>query len=443
MRALTAGPLLRWNAERLRVPGRTLLNLTDLRPEYLFSDVEGLTPIADWGAGVAAIRDRRGHLVATQETSGDRPRAMRHPAGGVRNRLPNNSIDGAVAGPLDGAGSLPDNWFIVNVPTSAVEVLLVDTKGGLPRIRLRINGTPTGNIVIGYVAAANSPAASSGQTWTASIYYQMVAGSTTNISAANVQVTGINASNATVEISGTNFFADIASNIRRAHTRTLNNADTVRSRISTVLTHAGGAVDITLDIQVPQHEQSSAATDVQLTRADGFDVTEPGQRNLAALSLTGGRWAALADALTLGPEYTVAAAARHAAGPGTILGAEATADRQLLATATGAEIRADGSSDRRIWSGLGDAATALHLWQVGAASAGYRRNGTDQGAAGTADGAVSPFGAVDALGKAGSDGFDGLIYGALAFAGAPLSETERRLLELSLMTAAGVGDGYA
>jgi hypothetical protein len=98
-----------WTPEALRTGNTDVRDLT-IDPKRLFTDTDGLIPVAAPGALVAAHRDSQGRKEASQGTSAARPVYGRHPPRGRVNRLPNNGTEGAVPGVVGSGGALPTGW---------------------------------------------------------------------------------------------------------------------------------------------------------------------------------------------------------------------------------------------------------------------------------------------------------------------------------------------
>lgn len=188
------------------------------------------------------------------------------------NSLPRSNVDGAALGTLDDTGALPTGWAITGIATSAVEVLSVADKNGLPRIQLRFNGTPTGNVTISPAIHSTAIAASEGQTWAASVFVQRTAGAITNLDQIRTQILTTTSAG---PVAGNNNSADfkdtISDNLRRTLVWTVVGADTAIVATRVALVWTSGAIDITLDISAPQLEQGAFATSPIIT--DGTAVT--------------------------------------------------------------------------------------------------------------------------------------------------------------------------
>jgi len=435
-----AGQTVSFSPENLRRGSRDVRDLT-VRPNRLYSDTAGTTPIAGPGAEVAAMRDSRGVLVATQATAAARPKYAVQPAVGVRNRLRNNRGDGAVVGVLGSGGVLPTGMTISGIAAGSVEVASIAAKNGRPNTRLRINGTPTGDIEVRFGDFQDFPALA-GQTWTGSVWAQMTAGSMANFTEARTAITTFTTAGAFVNGGTTNFQSTIGDDLRRSTTLLLSGGTIAFARTLIQLTWTSGAVDITLDISAQQFEQAGAATDVQIVGADGFDVTESGVRSLDVLRPDG-----IDDSMTLASAfaptgaYTLAAAHALNVG-GRIFGNAAISNVQFRAiSATEFELRADSPSNRFFATGLASVTKKVDLARASTATAGqFFRNGVEATPART--GNLIPLNA---------DGFTHLfrefaVFSAGAYYGGvmidegdtPLTDAERLMTQRYLANKGGI-----
>lgn len=196
----------------------------------------------------------------------------------VRNRLPNNRMDGAQEGVLGTGGALADGWAITGIANSAVEVLSIAPKNGRPNTRIRLHGTPTGNINI-TTAPIATVAAAQGQAWVGSAWVQRVGGSLTNITALRWTTQTRTATTSVDTVSS----ADITDTDDARRTALIASAGAGTASVRTFF-FAGwvsGAIDVTVDISAPQLEQASAPTALQITGANGLDITEQGVPSFA------------------------------------------------------------------------------------------------------------------------------------------------------------------
>ena len=122
------------------------------------------------GLWVSGRRSDKGRLVEAEST----------------NYIRNNNV-GASTSP----STLPTTW---NGPGSGLTgtVVAIGTENGLPSIDLQISGTPTGANASILFAGGTQIVAANGETWVASFWAKLVAGSLTNVSNARVVCLGRN-----------------------------------------------------------------------------------------------------------------------------------------------------------------------------------------------------------------------------------------------------------
>jgi hypothetical protein len=176
------------------------------------------------------------------------------------NAIRNNAMTGAIAGT---PGTLPAYWTQSNNTGIVPAVVGVGTDKGMDYIDLRLVGTTatgTQNNII--LDVATVIAAATGQTWTASFYYKLAAGSLTNITGVRAVVTGNSSAGATLESNGTPGVSPTANWQRVAATLTMANALTVYADawVQILCAAAPVAIDITLRVGWPQLEQASFAS---------------------------------------------------------------------------------------------------------------------------------------------------------------------------------------
>jgi hypothetical protein len=192
------------------------------------------------------------------------------------NSIRNNTMQGAVAGVIGSGGAIPTNWaFTVNTTTGLTrEVVSIATDNGIPRIRLRLSGTAVGagSFAINFdtntamTAAVNS-------VWTLSMYRRLQAGSFAGLTPANgmfllsYNAAGSGSHASTSQVRSEPVATSAALNTQRITlTGTLSNALTERVNGGLFWAIAdGAAIDITLDIGLPQLELGAFATSPILT----------------------------------------------------------------------------------------------------------------------------------------------------------------------------------
>jgi len=427
-----------WSPEALRRGTRDVRDVT-VDPLRLFSDTAGTTLISGPGAEVAAMRDSRGVMVATQTTFGARLKFAIQPAIGLRNRLLNNRNDAAVVGVLGSGGVLPTG-YAVTTSGATVEVVSLAFVGGRQNFRVKVSGTPSGNITFRTSAIATI-AALTGQTWARSTFLSIAAGDLTGFSginhgARNYTSAAVNHSfkGGTITVTGTPTRFSAASAIADADGTGV--IASIAQEISLLWT--SGAVDITLDISLPQMEQAGAATDVQITGANGFDVTEAGRRSIHQLA-----WDATDDVMNFESDfdpagaYLLAASRAPASGfPGTVT-FDGSPPGALFVQSIATQLSADGSGNSASFQPAGwpsglVGVRRLDMIRVNAAGdAQAWRNGVLATTGITLAGDMIPLAAINRLGRAGSSGrFSGgllLDEGDTSLTEAELLMTERYL----------------
>lgn len=179
------------------------------------------------------------------------------------NSIRNSTGVGSVSG---SPGTLPTNWTAATTASGITrEILGTGTEDGVPYIDIRYSGTPTASIPINVAfEALNFITASSGQTWTESLYLKLQAGSfvgtqTTLSLLGNDGTIGLeNFQSANITSTPANLVAS-----RLSLTATLANVLTTnvqpRLRISTTISVP---FDITLRIGLSQLELGGFATSV-------------------------------------------------------------------------------------------------------------------------------------------------------------------------------------
>jgi hypothetical protein len=175
------------------------------------------------------------------------------------NSIRNNSMQGAVAGT---PGTLPTNWNSTGSPTNGISLAVVGTgtQNGIDYIDLRYSGTASAatTFIVNF-ETANAAAASSGQTWTQSVFAAIAAGSLTGIASSTVEVVGTNGTSGVENGSAT--MALTAALTRFFNTFTFANVGTTNARGRVIVNvNNGGVVDITLRIGWPQLELGAFAT---------------------------------------------------------------------------------------------------------------------------------------------------------------------------------------
>lgn len=179
------------------------------------------------------------------------------------NSIRNNTMQGAVAGT---PGTLPTNWVYFVVAGGLTRTIVgTGVESGIEYMDVRISGTTTG--ANGVTFCPDFGAAATGQSWTASMYWRIVAGSTTGVTSWALGV--IENTSGGVFVTGA-FYPQTAptsaglATQRAVATRTLSGGATVAQAVHVPQINIPNstAVDFTLRIGLPQLEQGAFATSV-------------------------------------------------------------------------------------------------------------------------------------------------------------------------------------
>ena len=200
------------------------------------------------------------------------------------NSITNNTMVGAVAGT---PGTNPTGWIYATTSGNGLTISIAGTgvDNGINYIDYRFNGTtvasPNG-CAIGFANAA----AVTGQTWTASMYWKLAAGSTTGTTNWQLGIIESTAGGSFVTGAFSSQTAPTSAALitqRPAATRTLSGGATVGlvSYPLNIPVAGNTAIDFTLRIGLPQLEQGGFATSVIPTS------TTPVTRNADVASITG------------------------------------------------------------------------------------------------------------------------------------------------------------
>lgn len=180
------------------------------------------------------------------------------------NAVPNPRAEGGTTG---SPGSSPTGWSLAN-PGSGLTRTIVGfgTDNGIPYVDTRLSGTASGAITAqNFFVSTSAIAASVGQTWTASAFVKLQAGSLTGVTGVQIRISEIGGESTMVSSqSFTPTSASLASQ-RRSVTRTLIVSGTTNIRMAvTAMISNGATVDFTLRLGAPQAEQRSSASSVIL-----------------------------------------------------------------------------------------------------------------------------------------------------------------------------------
>jgi len=211
------------------------------------------------GSAVGALVEYAANEVRWNEPVG-LPGSALIEATGASNLNQNARWEGATPGVLNAGGVLPTNMTITGLTTAEVEVISVTTEDGWPRLRLRLNGTPSADPLI-IIEGITQVAGVDTNTFTHSIGVAMSAGDLTNITDINAKVVERTAAGAIVTSGSTTFTPD-ATHKRYTHPRTLAGGGTVAKVTGDLGVNwdGSGAIDVTLDLYVSQLETGLVAS---------------------------------------------------------------------------------------------------------------------------------------------------------------------------------------
>ena len=177
------------------------------------------------------------------------------------NYIRNNTMVGAVAGT---PGTLPTNWGDASIGLSR-QIVGTGIENGVTYVDVRYYGTTTSRFFNVAFEGSSAISAAPSQSWTASAYLKIVAGSTANILPGNIYVAIFYWRADGTYISNTTTQAPINNSLVRYIHKSTTTADTafVQPRFGFAgLNASGDNIDITLRIGLPQLEQGAFATSV-------------------------------------------------------------------------------------------------------------------------------------------------------------------------------------
>ena len=282
-----------WAKNELWRKARTVPSL-DLR----FADNKSLVDAVTGASLVTFTRASSGTFVDSagvlQTAATDVPRFDHNPTTGESlgllveeqrtNSITNNTMVGAVAGT---PGTNPTGWLYATTSSNGLTLSIVGTgvENGINYIDYRFNGTTVASpnaCAIGFVNAT----AATAQTWTASMYWKLAAGSATGVT--NWQLGLIENTAGGIFVTGA-FYSQTAptsaalNTQRPTATRTLSGGATIGLVSCPFSINVAGntAIDLTIRIGLPQLEQGAFATSPILT------TTAAATRNADLASITG------------------------------------------------------------------------------------------------------------------------------------------------------------
>jgi len=181
------------------------------------------------------------------------------------NSVTNNTMVGAVAGT---PGTNPTGWLYASAQSNGLTISIAGAgvENGINYIDYRFNGTTVATPNACAIGVANGTAAT-GQTWTASVYWKLVGGTSSGV--ASWQLGIIESTSVGAFVSGA-FYSQTAPTSaalitqRPSATRTLSGGATVglASYVLHIPVVGNTAVDFTIRYGLPQLEQGAFATSV-------------------------------------------------------------------------------------------------------------------------------------------------------------------------------------
>lgn len=186
--------------------------------------------------------------------------------GGKAGRV--NAIRNSTAAGASAPSTMPTNWATSLTGTGLTrEVIGSGNDGGLGYVDVKVSGTLSGSGNIGiYFETSTGIVALTGEAWTISAYWQLVAGSMTGVSNRQMVIDENTGAGAFVANGATVITAPTSSALatqRPTFTRTLTGGVTVqRIRPWILLTFTSNAtLDFTIRFAAPQAERGFVATD--------------------------------------------------------------------------------------------------------------------------------------------------------------------------------------
>jgi hypothetical protein len=176
------------------------------------------------------------------------------------NSIRNNTMQGAVVGVVGSGGALPTNWSIFGSGGLTTEIIGTGSSSGISYIDIKISGTSTSTF---YVLAVDSPGISTtttGQSYAASMWMAVVAGSSANTTYVAQQARQLGGASP-LAVENINTATSTLTRYTNAVVTTVTGVTSVTASIAIGFA-IGAAIDITLRIGLPQLELGAFATSV-------------------------------------------------------------------------------------------------------------------------------------------------------------------------------------
>jgi hypothetical protein len=210
--------------------------------------------------------------------------------GATTNHIRNGQLSGSTNGIIGSGGVPPTNCNVSFANGLTTEIIGSGTDGDRTYVDVKISGTAAASSSYNLsLESSTQIVAVQGETWTASFYMKMLAGSLSGINFINARISEATAAGSTLF---TTEGADIKASlnaltwVRTSATRTMTDPTCGRTRPSYRMSvNNGAAIDITIRISSPQHEQQAAATPYVTT--SGAAASRPAGITVKGASQTG------------------------------------------------------------------------------------------------------------------------------------------------------------
>ncbi len=187
------------------------------------------------------------------------------------NELTNSALTGAVVGGLAASGTLPDGWTISGFPLDSISVEALAPLQGLPRVRVRLQGTPAQSTMYLFFSDTTSISALAAEDWNLSLYTALAEGSFDGISEMRIFGSGWTETGGYVSgspnlFTGPNIVSAVETSLSRFdYSGQLQGADVAHLRPALRFDTTGTPLDVTLDLCLPQVERGIQPTSPIIT----------------------------------------------------------------------------------------------------------------------------------------------------------------------------------